>query len=79
MNLTFLSDFKEIANNMVFFTVTIWALDMTGLDESILRAFGGENSAFKRALATATIMEGVLLVGKSIEGTSLNRLQSVFE
>ncbi len=79
MSLTSITDFKEIANNMVFFTATLWALDMTGLDESILRAFGSENSEIKRALATASIMEGVLLLGKAIEGTSLDKLQNVFE
>ena len=31
-------DFKEIVNNMIFFTATLYVLDVTGVDQVIINA-----------------------------------------
>ncbi len=74
-------DFRGVLNNLLFFTGTLYVLDMTGVDEVITNAIGveGNASTLKRALASAVILETVVLVGKAVEDTSLDRLKNLLQ
>ncbi len=77
---TFNLDYKEVVNNLVFFTGGLFLLDAVGFDEVITNAIGtGDGSMLKRSFASALILETVVLVGHMVESTSLNRLTSLLE
>ncbi len=73
-------DFKEVVNNMIFFTMTLYVLDVTGVDQLIINAIGNDSgSTFKRSVASAVILESVVLLGNAVENTGLNRLTTLLQ
>ncbi len=77
---TFNLNYKEVVNNLLFFTGGLYLLDVVGLDEVITNTIGtGDGSMLKRSFASAVILETVVLVGQMVESTSLNRLTSLLE
>ncbi len=73
-------DCKEVVNNMIFFTATLYVLDVTGVDQLIINAIGNDpGSTFKRSLASAVILESVVLLGNTLEDTGLNRLTTLLQ